>query len=42
MKVILIAALVVTQLPLAPLGAAAIDDSPAAGQQQMGTFTGAR
>jgi hypothetical protein len=42
MKVILTAALVLAQLPLAPLGAAAIDDAPAAGQQQMGTFTGAR
>lgn len=42
MKAILTAALVLAQLPLAPLDAAAIDDSPAAGRQQLGTFTGAR
>ena len=43
MKVFLIPALVLAQLPLTPAGAASIDDAPAAGQQQqMGTFTGAR
>jgi hypothetical protein len=42
MKVIVIAALVLAQLPLTPVGAALIEDTPAAGQQQMGTFTGAR
>ena len=42
MKVILIAALVLAQLPLAPLGAASIEDAPAADRQQMGTFAGAR
>ena len=42
MKVILIGALVLAQLPLAPLGASSIEEAPAAGRQQMGTFTGAR
>jgi hypothetical protein len=42
MKLTVIAALVLAQLPLTPVGAASIEDAPAAGQQQMGTFTGAR
>jgi hypothetical protein len=42
MKRILVAALVLAQLPLAPLGAAAIDDAPAGGRPAMGSFAGAR
>jgi hypothetical protein len=42
MKVIVIAALVLAQLPLTPAGAASIEDAPATGRATIGSFAGAR
>jgi hypothetical protein len=42
MRPFLIAAVVVAQLPLAPLAAADIDDAAGAAQHRAGTFAGAR